>query len=59
VLQLPARPTSAAEADAQKRVTYVGWSGTEVQDRGPLYPIMKESDIMGALVEAEERTKVA
>ena len=24
VLQLPARPTSAAEADAQKRVTYVG-----------------------------------
>ena len=24
VLQLPARPTSAAEVDAQKRVTYVG-----------------------------------
>jgi len=24
VLQLPARPASAAEADAQKRVTYVG-----------------------------------
>jgi hypothetical protein len=24
VLQLPARPTTAAEADAQKRVTYVG-----------------------------------
>jgi hypothetical protein len=24
VLQLPARPTIAAEADAQKRVTYVG-----------------------------------
>jgi co-chaperonin GroES (HSP10) len=23
------------------------------------YPIMKESDIMGALVEAQERTKVA
>ena len=25
VLQLPARPMSAAEEDAQKRVTYVGW----------------------------------
>jgi hypothetical protein len=24
VLQLPARPATAAEADAQKRVTYVG-----------------------------------
>ena len=24
VLQLPARPMTAAEADAQKRVTYVG-----------------------------------
>jgi hypothetical protein len=24
VLQLPARPTNATEADAQKRVTYVG-----------------------------------
>jgi hypothetical protein len=24
VLQLPARPTTAAEADAQKRIAYVG-----------------------------------
>jgi co-chaperonin GroES (HSP10) len=37
------------------------WAGRarRFKIEGLKYPIMKESDIMGALVEAEERTKVA
>ena len=33
------------------------WSGTEVKIDGVEYLIMKESDIMGVLVETESRKK--
>ena len=41
------------------RVLFGKWSGTEVKIDGVEYLIMKESDIMGILVEAEARKKAA
>jgi chaperonin GroES len=41
------------------RVLFGKWSGTEVKLDGVEYLIMKESDIMGVLVEAETRKKAA
>ena len=41
------------------RVLFGKWSGTEVKIDGIEYLIMKESDIMGALVEAEAKKKAA
>jgi chaperonin GroES len=40
-------------------VLFGKWSGTEVKIDGVEYLIMKESDIMGVLVEAEARKKAA
>ena len=44
---------------AGDRVLFGKWSGTEVKIDGIEYLIMKESDIMGVLVEAEGRRKAA
>ena len=41
------------------RVLFGKWSGTEVKIDGVEYLIMKESDIMGVLVDTESRKKVA
>ena len=41
------------------RVLFGKWSGTEVKIDGQDLLIMKESDIMGVLVEAETRKKAA
>jgi chaperonin GroES len=41
------------------RVLFGKWSGTEVKLDGIEYLIMKESDLMGVLVEAEKRRKAA
>jgi chaperonin GroES len=41
------------------RILFGKWSGTEVKIDGIEYLIMKESDIMGVLVEAEARKKAA
>jgi chaperonin GroES len=41
------------------RVLFGKWSGTEVKIDGVEYLIMKESDIMGVLVETESRKKAA
>ena len=41
------------------RVLFGKWSGTEVKIDGVEYLIMKESDIMGVLVEAEALKKAA
>ncbi len=41
------------------RVLFGKWSGTEVKLDGAEYLIMKESDLMGVLVEAEGRRKAA
>jgi chaperonin GroES len=41
------------------RVLFGKWSGTEVKLDGVEYLIMKESDLMGVLVETEGRKKVA
>ena len=41
------------------RVLFGKWSGTEVKIDGIEYLIMKESDIMGVLAEAEARKKAA
>jgi len=41
------------------RVLFGKWSGTEVKIDGVEYLIMKESDIMGVLVEAEAKKKAA
>jgi chaperonin GroES len=41
------------------RVLFGKWSGTEVKIDGVEYLIMKESDVMGVLVEAESRKKAA
>jgi chaperonin GroES len=41
------------------RVLFGKWSGTEVKIDGVEYLIMKESDIMGVLTEAEAKKKVA
>ena len=40
------------------RILFGKWSGTEVKIDGVEYLIMKESDIMGVLVEAETRNEV-
>ena len=39
------------------RILFGKWSGTEVKIDGVEYLIMKESDIMGVLVEAEAKTE--
>jgi chaperonin GroES len=41
------------------RVLFGKWSGTEVKLDGVEYLIMKESDLMGVLVEAEGHKKAA
>jgi chaperonin GroES len=41
------------------RILFGKWSGTEVKIDGVDYLIMKESDVMGVLVEAEARKKAA
>jgi len=41
------------------RVLFGKWSGTEVKIDGVEYLIMKESDIMGVLTEAEAKKKAA
>ena len=41
------------------RVLFGKWSGTEVKIDGDEYLIMKESDIMGVLVEAKAEKKAA
>jgi len=41
------------------RVLFGKWSGTEVKIDGKEYLIMKESDIMGVLVEAKAHKKAA
>ena len=41
------------------RILFGKWSGTEVKIYGVEYLIMKESDIMGVLVEAEAKRKAA
>jgi chaperonin GroES len=47
------------DVKAGDRVLFGKWSGTEVKIDGVEYLIMKESDIMGVLVEAETRKKAA
>ena len=47
------------DVKAGNRVLFGKWSGTEVKIAGVEYLIMKESDIMGILVEAEARKKAA
>src|SRR5947208_10844577 len=47
------------EVKAGDRVLFGKWSGTEVKLDGIEYLIMKESDLMGVLVEAEKRRKAA
>jgi chaperonin GroES len=49
-------PLDVKEGD---RVLFGKWSGTEVKIDGIEYLIMKESDIMGVLVEAESRKRAA
>ena len=44
---------------AGDRVLFGKWSGTEVKIDGVEYLIMKESDIMGVLTEAEAKKKAA
>src|SRR3974377_2382233 len=41
------------------RVLFGKWSGTEIKLDGVEYLIMKESDVMGVLLEAEKHKKVA
>jgi chaperonin GroES len=41
------------------RVLFGKWSGTEVKIDGVEYLIMKESDVMGVLVETEARKRAA
>src|SRR5436305_2300615 len=47
------------DVKAGDRVLFGKWSGTEVKIEGVEYLIMKESDIMGVLVETESRRKAA
>jgi|ERR1700730_11115835 chaperonin GroES len=47
------------DTKAGDRVLFGKWSGTEVKIDGVEYLIMKESDIMGVLVEAESSKKAA
>jgi chaperonin GroES len=44
---------------ARDRVLFGKWSGTEVKLDGVEYLIMKESDIMGVLVDVQARRKAA
>jgi chaperonin GroES len=41
------------------RILFGKWSGTEVKIDGREYLIMKESDVMGVLVEVEAKKKAA
>ena len=47
------------DVKAGDRVLFGKWSGTEVKIDGVEYLIMKESDIMGVLIDAEARKKAA
>src|SRR5881296_3945895 len=47
------------DVKAGERVLFGKWSGTEVKLDGVEYLIMKESDLMGVLLEAEGRRKAA
>ena len=47
------------DVKAGDRVLFGKWSGTEVKIDDVEYLIMKESDIMGVVVEAESRKKAA
>jgi chaperonin GroES len=47
------------DVKAGDRVLFGKWSGTEVKLDGIEYLIMKESDIMGVLVEAKAHKKAA
>ena len=47
------------DVQAGDRVLFGKWSGTEVKIDGDEYLIMKESDIMGVLVEAKADKKAA
>jgi len=47
------------ELNVGDRILFGKWSGTEVKIDGIDYLIMKESDVMGVLVEAEVRKKAA
>ena len=47
------------DVKANDRILFGKWSGTEVKIDGVEYLIMKESDIMGVLVEAEAKKKAA
>jgi chaperonin GroES len=47
------------DVKAGDRVLFGKWSGTEVKIDGVEYLIMKESDIMGVLIEVEVRKKAA
>jgi chaperonin GroES len=49
-------PVDVATGD---RVLFGKWSGTEVKLDGVEYLIMKESDIMGVLIEVQARKKAA
>ena len=47
------------DVEVGDRVLFGKWSGTEVKLDGVEYLIMKESDLMGVLVEGEARRKAA
>jgi chaperonin GroES len=47
------------DVKVRDRVLFGKWSGTEVKLDGVEYLIMKESDLMGVLEEAEGRKKAA
>jgi chaperonin GroES len=47
------------DVKAGDRVLFGKWSGTEVKIDGVEYLIMKESDIMGVLVDVQARKKAA
>ena len=47
------------DVQAGDRVLFGKWSGTEVKIDGDEYLIMKESDIMGVLIESKAHKKAA
>jgi chaperonin GroES len=47
------------DVNVNDRVLFGKWSGTEVKIDGVEYLIMKESDIMGVLTEADAKKKAA
>ena len=49
----------ALELKKGDRVLFGKWSGTEVKIDGDEYLIMKESDVMGVVVEADAKKKAA